>query len=154
MRVGCRACGAQRAEDPLAGEWVDEAGCVADQQPARTGGCGHPMADRRGAADRREARAAGQAVGDGGQCLDRLIEARGGGPATIGQWQGHADVQLPTRRRGQADVVARSDVHLAMVDQVGHAGVVGDQAEPAREAHRPLDAEQPRRPSSARHRRR
>ena len=142
-RVGGGSRRAERAVDALAGERIDEAGRIADQQPAGPGGARHAVTDRRGAADRREARDCRRAAWRprGAPAMAASKRPRGV-PAAVGP--AAAPSRRSARRRASAPGRRTSpvaDVHLAVVGQLGDARVVGHEAEAAREAHRPLDAD-------------
>ena len=92
--------------------------------------------DRRGAADRGEARAAGEPPRD---CRERRRwrsrSDRAAVPAAVRQRKRHPDVQLAAGRRRQTDVIVRPTCISPWSVRLGDARVVRDQPEPAGEAH-------------------
>ena len=100
------------------------------------------MADGRRATDGREAGAAGEASRDGRQPVDGGREARARGSTAVRQGQRHPDVQFASGRWRQSDVPIRTDVHFAVVGELGDAGVVRHEAQAARKSHGAFDADE------------
>ena len=144
-RVGRGPRRAQRAVDALAGERIDEPRRVADEEPSGTGRARDAVADRGGAADRRDAsdcpRAAWRRPGARRwrprsappSCRQRSPSS-GSAMPTFSSPPGVG--ASPTYQSGPTCISPWS-ASSAM------PCVVGNEAEPAGEAHRSVDADEP-----------